>query len=439
MNLKKYAENLLSNFKDSRTLKNIESLLIKIKENKSLKIWSVSENRADYERSKRLLDGSLNTLLDDKKIRDALKDRTVSSLIKNDSLILLHDPCDLRKEHSKKLEDIGKVRALNGKIINGYSTFNTVVVDHKGMELRLLDTEFYSNREDNYVSSSELKSPDKLSAERSQKVKNLIKEENYINLFKITCQQLKKSSESFKLLKPEIVLCHVLDRGFDGNNYFGFIDGQLKDNFVIRLKASRLSDDRVTKLTQSKFSDEVNIFVEKVMIKSKVYQDVTVKIEANTFESYKVVRVTLSDRNVKNIFREPMLLITNLEIENTQQLINVYETYLMRSKIESVFKFLKSELGWEDFQQRDFESIKNIVTLAYFIAGYFYEIEKIAVDNKTIKWLAQLGKGKGKVTRHFILLGLVRIIHFQEVQKFINDNNLSHEEVDEMLSYARVK
>ena len=38
----------------------------------------------------------------------------------------------------------------------------------------------------------------------------------------------------------------------------------------------------------------------------------------------------------------------------------VYHIYLLRSKIEAVFKFLKDVLSWEEFQVRDWESIKNI-------------------------------------------------------------------------------
>ena len=128
--------------------------------------------------------------------------------------------------------------------------------------------------------------------------------------------------------------------------------------------------------------------------------------------------------------------MTNLEIENEIQAYLVYKTYLMRAKIEGVFKFLKNELGWEDFQVRDYETIKNIVTLAYFICGYFYEIEEVVVENEYIKWLAKLGKGKGKVTKQFILAGLKKVYAAQEVQNFIIENNITKEQFKEMLSYA---
>ena len=47
--------------------------------------------------------------------------------LKNEqSIILIHDPSDIRKPYSSEAEDIGKVRDLNGRIINGYSTHNVL-------------------------------------------------------------------------------------------------------------------------------------------------------------------------------------------------------------------------------------------------------------------------------------------------------------------------
>ena len=440
MNLKEYASNLISQFKDLRVVKNVENLLEKIKEKKSLKIWATSDDKREYERSKRVLDGSLKSVLDDKKIRASLKENSVKSLIKNDYLILIHDPCDLRKENSEEMERLGKVRALDGEIINGYSSFNTVVVNEKGLNLKLLDTEFYSNRDENYVKSVEVKSSKKLDTPRAKKVKELITEDKHINLSKITYNQLKSSSEALKSEKLEIILCHVLDRGFDCNDYFRFIKENLNDYFVIRLKISRISNDGITKLSEINFSKTAKFYRDKVMIRNKVYHDACCIIEWNKHlidnKEYKVVRVTIIDRNGKIIFKNPMLLMTNLEIENEIQAYLVYKTYLMRAKIEGVFKFLKNELGWEDFQVRDYETIKNIVTLAYFICGYFYEIEEVVVENEYIKWLAKLGKGKGKVTKQFILAGLKKVYAAQEVQNFIIENNITKEQFKEMLSYA---
>lgn len=76
-----------------------------------------------------------------------------------------------------------------------------------------------------------------------------------------------------------------------------------------------------------------------------------------------------------------MLLLTNRQVKTAAQAHDIYLTYLSRSKIEGVFKFLKDVLGLPEFQVRDFESIKNIIALCFFLGGYFYEIESELVEN----------------------------------------------------------
>jgi hypothetical protein len=70
----------------------------------------------------------------------------------------------------------------------------------------------------------------------------------------------------------------------------------------------------------------------------------------------------------------------------------------------AVFKFLKDSLGWEQFQVQDFESIANLIALCFFVGQYFFELEPALADHHpVIASIAQLGGGKGKVTRHYFL------------------------------------
>jgi len=108
----------------------------------------------------------------------------------------------------------------------------------------------------------------------------------------------------------------------------------------------------------------------------------------------------------------------------------------MRSKIEGVFKFLKNVLGWEEFQVRDYESLKNIVTLCYFIGAYFYEIESALIENEAIRIIAQLGNSKGKVTRYYFLEGLKKLLIRQTVEQFIKEHNIDQRQLEEMLAFV---
>ena len=107
-----------------------------------------------------------------------------------------------------------------------------------------------------------------------------------------------------------------------------------------------------------------------------------------------------------------MLLITNELVNSFESAFEIYKAYLRRSKIEDVFKFLKDQLGWEEFRVRDFMVIQNIITLCFFVAGYFYENQQEIIKNSEVITICQLTKSKGKVTKHFYLEGLKIVANF---------------------------
>ena len=112
-------------------------------ENKTTRIWSCSNDKNEFDRSKRLIDGSLKTVLDEKKISKVLIENSVEKLNGNKRLYIFSDHCDSRKPYSKKLENIGKVRDLNGNIINGFTTLGSVILDENHKNLTLSNISVY--------------------------------------------------------------------------------------------------------------------------------------------------------------------------------------------------------------------------------------------------------------------------------------------------------
>jgi len=369
-------------------------------------------------------------------------------------IILIHDPCDIRKKYSKELENLGKVLDLDKNVINGYYTFNTVAIDDDGKRLHLVDTKVYSNREPQFVSQEELKlyhkgtlqnSKDPSPQERTEIIRQLVEADDYINTSTVTKEQLQKTSQTFKQGQPDVKITHLLDAGFDNQDVFVYIDKELNDEFVIRLKLSRNSNEiyiddkakeRYTKIKEVKLANKKRFPIQKVQLKGKVYQQACCLIEYDeiTFEeqTYNVVRVTLNDKKGQRIFKEPMLLLTNRKIKTTEQAHGVYFTYIKRSKIEGVFKFLKDVLGWIEIQVRDFESIKNIIALCFFIGGYFYEMESELIENTTIQYICDLGGGKGKYTRYYFLQGLAKMLTYKAVEQFVDEQDISYEQFEQM-------
>lgn len=394
------------------------------------------------------LDNAKN-VLNDRQITEALIESGVTKLADTDELLIIHDGSDIRKEYASQLENLGKVRNLDGNIINGYSSFNTIAVDLHGKDVTLLGTEIYSNKADNFVSQKDLKlvsKPLSKKATDEQKayyaeVKSKVANVEYLNSSIVTKQQIKNISNELKKNNASKKLTHIIDRGADDTELFKFIDNELADQFVIRLKASRVAeqikDVSKEKLINKVFANKHVKHYSKIQIKSKVYQDASCVIEyGEKLHEYSVVRVQLITREGKAIFKAPMLLITNKEVISEIQASIIYHIYLKRAKIESVFKFLKEVLGWEDSQIREFAAIKTLLTFCYFVAGYFYEIESALIENEVIKFIAHLGGGHGKVTRTYVLRGMSRMITKIVVDDAIEEFKITPEQIKKIMLLA---
>lgn len=452
----------MEKFHDKRVIGKVTRVVSQIVGQQTTRLWTLATDKREYERMKTLFNGELQSVLDDQKISEVLRQMSVAELSDEDVLIALHDPCDIRKEYSEKLENLGTVRDLKGNLVNGYTTFNTVCVNGDGKRLHLSDITVYSNGDkEHYIKQAELdalvkkqvksikKKEDVNLTERETAILQLLEEDEVVNLGRVARKQLRAVSQQFKEANPTIAVWHVLDRQFDGAPLFEFITHHLNDNFVIRMKISRNSNEKsvneegnsyAVKLKDVPLDGKQVDVLDKVRFKKKVYQQAKRVIEWGSLtlegETYTVVRVTLSKRDGTPIFKHPMILLTNHSIETYQDALSIYRIYLMRSKIEEVFKFIKSAVGWEQFQVRDWESIKNLIALAFFIGGYFYKIQPQLARHPVIQWLCQLGNGKGKITRHFFMEGLKNLLIHHHVEQMRKQTNLTAFEWESILSFV---
>lgn len=411
----------------------------------------MAKEKKVYDMFKGLLNGKQVATLESEHIITCVQKRTLSQLGDNAELrYVLHDGCDIRKPNSKEMEHVGKVLSLSKTVINGYKTMNSVVVDADNQGVRLLCHELYSTNMPNYIGKTTVDNPTAVSA-LSDEQRQMISENTYVNTYVLFRKNLKQSSELLKSTNPDVVVAHVFDREFDDETNFEYITDTLKDTFIARLKTNRLSHQTYQtntpkgkvskrrahyKLVDKIFENHSFYGIDKILIKGRKYQDVQAKIEWETLKinekSYTVVRVTLL-KNGKSLFVQPMLLLTNKQIDCAEQAKSVYMAYLLRAKIEVVFKFLKQNLGWENFQIRDFNSIKNLLALAFFLVGFFPELEDELKEHPMSIHLCQLAKSKGKVSLHFLLKGLEILINFQQVSLWMKQNDISQEQIEQFL------
>jgi len=420
-----------------------------------MKLWTLSSNKQEFDRIKTLIDGSLKSVLDDKKISQALTSKSVEKLQGNKRIYIFSDHSDNRKPYSKKLENLGKVRDLNGNIINGYTALGSIILNESKKELTLSNISVQSNKEPYFITKKEMKAYKENKIKNSARVKEIaqmIEDNNYQNISTTLYKHLEDQSKAFKVNNPNISICHVHDRGCDNAEYLEFITDILHDDVVVRAKKSRNSGQtRINpktnrqikvKLIESEFAHKKVYLINHLTMKGNHYQQVKCHIDWDTTlineREYSVVRVSLIKRDGKPIHKEPMLLISTLKISNYLDAKEIYHIYLHRAKIEGVFKFLKDTLGWEEYQVRDWESIKNIIAICYFIGGYFCEIHPELIQNETMQMICGLANNKGTMSYHFFLEGLKILLLAWHVEKFKKEHNISEEMFKQMQAYAGI-
>jgi len=446
--INEYAKSILASFSDKRAKANTENFINKIFTSKSIQLWNITANRKEYDNLLNLINGELVNVLDVKKLNISLLSNSIECSRDQYSVIVIHDGSDIRKPESQELEYLGWVQDLDKNWIRGYKTYNSVLIDNHTGKLKLLSCVPYSAKDPDFVSQEELRLFEKnklTDKERVLEIENALTNADNYNSKSICKQQIKEIHDKIKSVNPDIVIIHVLDRGFDDVELFDYID-DLGDKYVIRFKSNRNSNEKVLnekekevflKLSDKHFENQSQKRYNKVMFDHKVYCEASGLFEWDTVlinnKLYQVAKVRFCTRDGKKIFKDQMLLISNYILSDFEMVLYIYELYLQRSKIESVFKFLKEVLGWETFRIHCYQAITNLIALAFYVGGYFYEIEDQLINNETINWICKLGNGKGKVTRYYFMRGLQKLLIIEEVKIFQQQNNIT----DQDIQYAR--
>lgn len=424
-----YGEILFGTFKDSRVRENAKSLVSAMFMGGTTQIWTLSQDSAEYERFLHLLDGSLKNSLDLEKSNEALLSQSMNNITCEKTLYVIHDGTNLLKPESQAQADLCKVRDLEGNLVNGYLSFCSVCVNDLDKELHLLQCTPYTTS-----ASSGFNQPLVGFTE-----KELIE------------KQIRTVDIALKERFPDIKIVHLLDRKHDDLFYFSLFN-ELNSHFVIRAKLNRNSNEvvlteseqtpstkpKAVKLVNATLISTKNRLLERFVWKNKCHKQAKLVSSYGILSikgvKYYVVRMQVYDKNGRKIFKEPILLITNQIVNSHKIAFEIYQQYLIRSKIEGVFKFLKQEMGWEEFRVKDFMAIQNIIVLCFFVAEYFYENEPALVKDPNAQIICQLAKSKGKVTLHFYKKGLSIIANYILFKKYVEDNNLSENDIQDLIA-----
>jgi hypothetical protein len=69
----------------------------------------------------------------------------------------------------------------------------------------------------------------------------------------------------------------------------------------------------------------------------------------------------------------------------------------------------------------------------FYLAGYFDELETQLKNHPLASFICKLAHSKGKVTLFFLLEGIKQLVAHQQVKIWMEQENISQEEVDEIL------
>jgi hypothetical protein len=411
---------------------------------KESRLFTLSKDKSEYVKNCRMFNGELKTIIDTKKLNISLLQNSVPFFKEKTVVCNIHDGSPIRKEESQTLDGLGKVKSLDNKIVNGYDTFNSVMVDVQGSSIRLLSCVPFSNGEANFVGVAERYAYEngqiKDEVRRAEIAKYDELEESF-NQKTIVFNQLRLINEQVKSENPNLTIIDIFDRGFDDAQLFE-LEEELGNEFIVRGKCNRKSNElyldengkeKAVKLIKQRFVKSDEKVYDKIKFRGKTYLGATGVFEWNEVKikerTYSVLRVSFYKKNGKKIFKDDMLLITSMTIDCFKMANTVWELYMQRAKIEGVFKFCKQELNWEAPRMSDWTAMRNLLSLVYFIAGYFYEIEHELTNDPSSQWLAKLGNGKGKVSAHFILKGLAKFIGYIEIKNLLDQNLISEQDI----------
>lgn len=364
-----------------------------------------------------------------------VRESTISALEKVKSDIwVAWDESEIRKPHADEMEDLMKVRSLDGKLVNGYRMFFGLAMIPGGRGI--LHQEVFSSNEKDFDSQNAI-------------VKSGI-------------------MTGIKALQPlgrEVT--HILDRGHDDAAKLFDILSEDKQHILVRLKHL---DRKVYKSTENKGLKEYKLnqcfqYLKKnatLEMKMKVKKGkqtkarkqtviaeisatrilyprrLTYKLEKemkNKFMEVSLVKIELKNTNIK-----PLYLITDWEITDAEKAKEIAMMYLQRWGIEENFKFLKEIIGYEQIQLLKFEAVKNLMALGCVAAQYLYH--KVAsMDWPEIKLLAKLGgyvtKKNTKPGIRTITWGLQKIIDKLladiVLEQYIKENGALPKKIQDML------
>ena len=299
--------------------------------------------------------------------------------IDKDDPVVLFDDSDINKEYSKKLEDLDRVidaSSQDKRIVNGYHVCEATILTKNEKQPMSIYSEIYSCKSNGFKSKNDY-------TMKSIKAAEEIVGQNFTGVF---------------------------DRGYDDNKIFDYMSEskhkfvvRLDDNRVLLFKEKRRKVGEVSKTRKGKIAMKL-LFDDNEEVEVMISYTKAI-LPYNKKEYTMVIVYGLSEE-------KPMLLLTNIEIRNKEDVIKAVRLYFSRWRIEEHFRGKKQEYDFENMRVRTLKSINNLNMMLTIHLGHIAILaDKInrnlltikiiyaskSLKNKSVVWLSQIARGIKKI------------------------------------------
>ena len=376
-------------YKMSKGCRNVDSNLILdliygILASKDIKLSSIARKLHEKNKLDNIIERlakRLQNIKDKEKIKDNFKNE-VKKHLPTENIIAIFDDSDIVKIYGKKFEDLDLVidgSDPNKRLKPGYHVCNACIISkiqHQPIEVY---SKIYSAKSKDFISAN------KITNESIEEVQSIVGTD-FIGIF---------------------------DRGYDDEKLIRKLNKQ-GTKFVIRLTAKRKM------LFKGK---KKNVMETAKSRKGKYKMDLlrSGKRSQKIYISY--TRANMIDGNHEKfnlvfsygLGKEPMILLTNINITNGNDAIKIVRMYIDRWKIEEVHRAEKSEYNYEDMRVRKLVQLNNL-NFIFMITLLFLciQIEKIntnllsveivirsmSLKNKITVWFSQYARGIKEILDH---------------------------------------
>jgi len=302
-----------------------------------------------------------------KRIKSVLSDRA----------IIIFDDGDITKPCSTKMEGIRMVRdGSTGEHRMGYHMLDVTALTSEHKSPICVYSKVYSAAEDGFVSATD------------------------------------ETLKALGFIRRHFGRLHVraFDRGFDANVFFeDLIDHNEK--FVIRVNDNRNVIYKGKTINIMKLAEQ---FKGKLSLKFKKKNGK----QADCKISIVPIRMCFRPQKDLNLVicrglgQKPLLLITNLNSDDSQIAVTITKVYLLRWRIEEFHGFKKQQFDFEGFRVRSLNAIRNLDMLLNVVIGYIGMMSEQADDRRIVMELIHISKriyGTPKFTFYAIADGIFAV------------------------------